>query len=65
MIGGISKNMETADHSTVRHESLTEQAGKTGMLASDGRPSLQLTSPTEFKGEGGVWTSEDLTGVGS
>ncbi|MCZ6776896.1 MAG: hypothetical protein O7D34_10620 [Ignavibacteria bacterium] len=57
--------METADHSTERYESLNEQADKTGMLASDGRPPLQLTSPTEFKSEGGVWTSENLTGVGS
>jgi organic hydroperoxide reductase OsmC/OhrA len=33
---------------------------KAGMLESDGKPDLRVSSPPEFHGESGVWTPEDL-----
>jgi organic hydroperoxide reductase OsmC/OhrA len=34
--------------------------GRSGTIASDGKPTLKISSPPEFKGERGVWTPEDL-----
>ena len=36
----------------------TEQ--RRGVLASAGKPALEVASPPEFKGHPGVWTPEDL-----
>jgi organic hydroperoxide reductase OsmC/OhrA len=33
---------------------------RTGVLDSDGKPSIRFSSPPEFKGEAGLWTPEDL-----
>jgi len=33
---------------------------KAGSLHSEGKPTLRVASPPEFKGEAGVWTPEDL-----
>jgi organic hydroperoxide reductase OsmC/OhrA len=33
---------------------------RTGVLDSDGKPSVRFSSPPEFKGEAGAWTPEDL-----
>ena len=33
---------------------------RVGHVASEGKPSLQVSSPPEFKGEAGSWTPEDL-----
>lgn len=40
--------------------SLTNVAGRSGELRGEGKPSLQVASPPEFKGVAGVWTPEDL-----
>lgn len=34
--------------------------GKTGLLASEGKPTLNISSPPEFRGEAGHWTPEDM-----
>ena len=34
--------------------------GKLGMMSSDGKPEIRISSPREFKGEPGHWTPEDL-----
>ena len=34
--------------------------GRSGLLSSEGKPTLRVSSPPEFKGEQGVWTPEDL-----
>lgn len=34
--------------------------GRSGVLESNGKPSVRVSSPPEFKGEAGVWTPEDL-----
>jgi organic hydroperoxide reductase OsmC/OhrA len=51
---------------TARPRSYTYQTGlewkgeRRGLLSSEGKPSLMVSSPPEFKGEPGVWTPEDL-----
>ena len=35
-------------------------AARSGVLESNGKPSMQVSSPPEFNGESGVWTPEDL-----
>lgn len=40
--------------------SLANVAGRAGELRAEGKPSLQVASPPEFKGVAGVWTPEDL-----
>lgn len=58
--------METTDKPRIRHKSFTYKTrvtwtgDKNGLLTSDGKPSFRVSSPPEFKGEPGVWTSEDL-----
>jgi organic hydroperoxide reductase OsmC/OhrA len=58
--------METTDQPKARHKTFTFKTGvswieaKAGMLSSDGKPTLRVASPPEFKGEGGVWTPEEL-----
>jgi len=58
--------METKDHTPLRHRTFTFRTNvkwveaKSGTLKSDGKPSLRVASPPEFKGESGVWTPEDL-----
>jgi organic hydroperoxide reductase OsmC/OhrA len=34
--------------------------GRTGLLSSEGKPTLRVSSPVEFKGEAGTWTPEDM-----
>jgi organic hydroperoxide reductase OsmC/OhrA len=36
------------------------ESDRKGVLASDGKPNLDVASPPEFKGVAGVWTPEDL-----
>lgn len=38
----------------------TWSEGRTGTLASDGKPSLRFSAPPEFKGEAGLWTPEHM-----
>ncbi len=58
--------MEAIDQSTFKARSYTyrtstEWAGaRAGLLSSNGKPSVRVSSPPEFKGETGVWTPEDL-----
>ena len=40
--------------------STTWTEGRSGTIASDGKPTMKISSPPEFKGERGVWTPEDL-----
>jgi len=40
--------------------SLGEVKGRCGSLHSETKPSLHVTSPTEFGGDAGAWTPEDL-----
>jgi organic hydroperoxide reductase OsmC/OhrA len=35
-------------------------SGRSGVVSSEGKPDLHVSSPPEFKGEAGHWTPEDL-----
>lgn len=35
-------------------------SGRSGLVGAAGRPSLEVSSPPEFKGEAGRWTPEDF-----
>jgi organic hydroperoxide reductase OsmC/OhrA len=58
--------METIEQPKVRHKTFVYKTnlnwidGKSGTLSSNGKPSIRVASPPEFKGETGVWTPEDL-----
>ncbi|CAG0987891.1 hypothetical protein ANRL2_02964 [Anaerolineae bacterium] len=57
--------MEATEHVT-RTKSFTYKTsttwteGRSGTIASEGKPTMKISSPPEFKGERGVWTPEDL-----
>ena len=34
--------------------------GASGLLSSEGKPTLRVSRPPEFRGERGVWTPEDM-----
>src|SRR5512140_3470320 len=61
--------METSDQTRTRAKSYTYKTsvawtgGRSGILESNGKPSIKVSSPPEFKGESGVWTPEDLFGA--
>lgn len=40
--------------------STTWTEGRSGTIGSEGKPTMKISSPPEFKGERGVWTPEDL-----
>ena len=42
------------------HSSLVWHKARQGMLSSTGKPSIEVSSPPEFKGIPGLWTPEDL-----
>lgn len=58
--------METAQQPKVKYKTFTYKTstswteGKSGTIASDGKPTLRISSPPEFRGESGVWTPEDM-----
>lgn len=39
---------------------LAWEAQRHGLLTLEGKPTLQIASPPEFKGHPGIWTPEDL-----
>jgi organic hydroperoxide reductase OsmC/OhrA len=57
---------EKGEKSRIRHKSFTYRTstswtgGSSGVLSSDGKPSLKISNPPEFRGEAGVWTPEDM-----
>jgi peroxiredoxin-like protein len=56
----------TASPSSARHKTLEFRTsiewlwGRAGVLRSQDKVSVRVSSPPEFKGETGVWTPEDL-----
>jgi peroxiredoxin-like protein len=58
--------MTSPEQPKVKHKSFTYTTGlswiegRIGMLASDGKPLIQISSPPEFKGNAGIWTPEDM-----
>lgn len=58
--------MEAAEQSRVKHRTFTYKTatewteGKSGVLSSEGKPTLRISSPPEFRGEAGMWTPEDM-----
>ena len=58
--------MSSTERSKTKYKSFTYTTGltwiegKLGILVSDGKPELQISSPPEFKGNAGMWTPEDL-----
>lgn len=55
-----------SDQSGVKHKSfsystaLAWTGGRIGILSSESKPLIQVSSPPEFKGQAGNWTPEDL-----
>jgi organic hydroperoxide reductase OsmC/OhrA len=58
--------MEALDMSSTRHKSFTYRTsaewktGTSGILSSEGKPSIKVSSPPEFKGEPGAWSPEEM-----
>ncbi len=58
--------MGAADQTKPKYRAFTYKTstswteGKSGTLASEGKPVLKITSPPEFRGETGMWTPEDM-----
>lgn len=59
--------METAPQQPVKkyksfhyHTAVEWKADRQGVLQSDGKPAIEISSPPEFKGLPGVWTPEDF-----
>jgi organic hydroperoxide reductase OsmC/OhrA len=58
--------MNAADQGKTKHKTFTYKTmtarteGKSGTLSSEGKPTIRISSPPEFRGEAGVWTPEDL-----
>ena len=56
----------TPNPSNPKHRTFTYRtamswlSGRTGLLSSEGKPTLRVSSPPEFKGERGVWTPEEM-----
>lgn len=42
------------------HTSVNWKSDRQGILNSDGKPAIEMSSPPEFKGLPGMWTPEDL-----
>ena len=57
--------MESTEQQKVRHKSfsyvthLSWTEGRIGLMTSDGKPPVYVSSPPEFKGNAGYWTPED------
>lgn len=51
---------------SVRHKTFTYRTDarwlgdRSGLVRSEGKPDLRVSSPPEFKGQAGMWTPEDL-----
>jgi organic hydroperoxide reductase OsmC/OhrA len=60
------RSMETSEQNKTRYRTFTYKTGVTwlegrsGVLESQGKPSLRVSSPPEFKGEPGLWTPEHM-----
>jgi len=58
--------MEAVEQTRVKMKSFTYRTStewtdeRAGILTSNGKPSVKVSSPPEFKGKAGVWTPEDL-----
>ena len=42
------------------HTAVRWTGRKTGMMSSEGKPSIEVATPPEFKGHEGIWSPEDL-----
>ena len=57
---------DTVERNKVKNKSFTYKTsavwtgGRSGTMSAEGKPSLKISSPPEFKGDPGVWSSEDL-----
>jgi organic hydroperoxide reductase OsmC/OhrA len=58
--------MDATEQNKTRYRTFTYKTstrwieGRSGMLESEGKPSLRISSPPEFKGEPGLWTPEHM-----
>lgn len=58
--------MDTVEQGRTKHRAFTYKTatewtdGTSGTLSAEGRPSLRISSPPEFRGEAGMWTPEDM-----
>jgi organic hydroperoxide reductase OsmC/OhrA len=58
--------MKAAEPAKLKYRSFTYRTstswteGKSGVLTSEGKPEMKISSPPEFRGEAGVWTPEDM-----
>jgi peroxiredoxin-like protein len=57
---------DKSEKGKVRHKAFTYRTstswtgGSSGVLSADGKPTLKISNPPEFRGESGVWTPEDM-----
>ena len=56
----MAETMKTRYRSFTYKTSTSWTEGKSGLLASDGKPTMKISSPPEFRGESGHWTPEDM-----
>lgn len=58
--------MDTVEQGRTKYRTFTYKTatewteGKSGVLSSEGKPSLKISSPPEFRGEPGMWTPEEM-----
>jgi peroxiredoxin-like protein len=58
--------METTRQTALRTKSFTYKTstvwieGRSGTLSSEGKPTIRISSPPEFKGERNAWTPEEM-----
>jgi len=53
-------SMEVRSKIYTYRTTVTWSEGKRGVVASPGKPDLQVATPPEFKGHEGIWSPEDL-----
>jgi len=56
----VAETMKTRYKSFTYKTSTSWTDGKAGLLASEGKPTMKISSPPEFRGESGNWTPEDM-----
>ena len=63
---GGAETMGAADQAKQKFKTFTFKTstswteGQSGMLSSEGKPVMKISSPPEFRGEPGRWTPEDM-----
>ncbi len=53
-------DIKRKDKKFIYKNSIKWQGTRKGLLSSSGKPDIEVATPPEFRGHGGIWTPEDL-----